>query len=140
MSDRVLNTLLLIEFFHGIHVTLCAIWYHLYNLKNVKNTHGGMLLLHYSMEFFFKFFKLYKWYLIAQSVTYFQYYVWHSIYVYLVKSIIFCWWCCYQIWIKYFVIYCWSPNKWIEKELVEWSYWKISEFDVLEENINQVWY
>ena len=25
--------------------TLCAIWYHLYNLKNVKNTHGEMLLL-----------------------------------------------------------------------------------------------
>ena len=24
---------------------LCAIWYHLYNLKNVKNTHNGMLLL-----------------------------------------------------------------------------------------------
>ena len=24
---------------------LCAIWYHLYNLKNVKNTHGGVLLL-----------------------------------------------------------------------------------------------
>ena len=23
----------------------CATWYHLYNLKNVKNTHGGMLLL-----------------------------------------------------------------------------------------------
>ena len=23
----------------------CAIWYHLYNLKNVNNTHGGMLLL-----------------------------------------------------------------------------------------------
>ena len=23
---------------------LCAIWYHLYNLKNVKNTHEGMLL------------------------------------------------------------------------------------------------
>ena len=22
---------------------LCAIWYHLYNLKNVKNTHGGVL-------------------------------------------------------------------------------------------------
>ena len=22
-----------------------AIWYHLYNLKNVKNTHGGVLLL-----------------------------------------------------------------------------------------------
>ena len=23
---------------------LYAIWYHLYNLKNVKNTHGGVLL------------------------------------------------------------------------------------------------
>ena len=23
----------------------CAIWYHLYNLKNEKNTRGGMLLL-----------------------------------------------------------------------------------------------
>ena len=26
-------------------VMFCAIWYHLYNLKNVKNTHGGVLLL-----------------------------------------------------------------------------------------------
>ena len=24
---------------------LCTIWYHLYNLKNVENTHGGVLLL-----------------------------------------------------------------------------------------------
>ena len=24
---------------------LCAIWCHLYNLKNVKNTHGGVLLI-----------------------------------------------------------------------------------------------
>ena len=23
----------------------CAIWYHLYNLKNVSNTHGGVILL-----------------------------------------------------------------------------------------------
>ena len=23
----------------------CAIWYHLYNLENAKNTHGGVLLL-----------------------------------------------------------------------------------------------
>ena len=23
----------------------CAIWYNLYNLNNVKNTHGGVLLL-----------------------------------------------------------------------------------------------
>ena len=27
------------------YVMRCAIWYHLYNLKNVKNTHGGVLLL-----------------------------------------------------------------------------------------------
>ena len=27
------------------YVILCAIWYHLYNFKNVKNTHGGVLLL-----------------------------------------------------------------------------------------------
>ena len=23
----------------------CAIWYHFYNLKNVKSTHGGVLIL-----------------------------------------------------------------------------------------------
>ena len=23
----------------------CVIWYHLYNLKNVENTHGGVLIL-----------------------------------------------------------------------------------------------
>ena len=28
-----------------IYEMLCAIWYHLYNLKNEKNTHGGVLLL-----------------------------------------------------------------------------------------------
>ena len=27
------------------YVMRCAIWYHLYNLKNVKNTHGGVLIL-----------------------------------------------------------------------------------------------
>ena len=27
------------------HVVLCAIWYHSYNLKSVKNTHGVVLLL-----------------------------------------------------------------------------------------------
>ena len=26
-------------------VMRCAIWYHLYNLKNVKTTHGGVLIL-----------------------------------------------------------------------------------------------
>ena len=27
------------------NVMCCTIWYHLYNLKNVKNTHGSVLLL-----------------------------------------------------------------------------------------------
>ena len=27
------------------YVIFCSIWYHLHNLKNVKNTHGGVLLL-----------------------------------------------------------------------------------------------
>ena len=30
---------------HISYETLCANWYHLYNLKNVKNTHGGAFLL-----------------------------------------------------------------------------------------------
>ena len=57
---------------------LCAIWYHLYNLKNVKNTHGGMsVLIKLQVYFtksnsplwvFFTFLKLYKWYQIAQRI------------------------------------------------------------------------
>ena len=55
--------------------TLCAIWYHLCDLKNVKNTHEGMVLLvklqteacnftknSTSPWVFFTFFKLYEWY------------------------------------------------------------------------------
>ena len=61
-----------------------TIWYHLYNLKNLKNTHGGVLRLiklqDSSCNFtngtksitspwvFFTFSELYKWYQIAQSV------------------------------------------------------------------------
>ena len=33
----------MIAFF--LSVIRCAIWDHLHSLKNVKNTHGGMLLL-----------------------------------------------------------------------------------------------
>ena len=55
-----LSGLLLIHSFKKIHastflfglaennilfVMRCAIWYHLHNLKNVKNTHGGVLIL-----------------------------------------------------------------------------------------------
>ena len=29
----------------GKYVVRCAIWYHLYNLKNVKTTHGEVLIL-----------------------------------------------------------------------------------------------
>ena len=28
-----------------LYVIRCAMWYHLYNLKNVINAHGGVLLL-----------------------------------------------------------------------------------------------
>ena len=27
------------------YVVCCASWYHLYNFKNLKNTHGGVLIL-----------------------------------------------------------------------------------------------
>ena len=61
----------------------CAMWYHLYNLKNVKNNHGGVLILvklqasacsftkiNTPVWMFFTFLKLYKWYQIAQRITY----------------------------------------------------------------------
>ena len=50
----------------------CAIWYYLYNLKNVKNTHGGVLLLANSKTppwLFFTFFKLHKWHQIVQNIS-----------------------------------------------------------------------
>ena len=52
-----------------------AIWYQFYDLKNAKNDHGEALLLvrlqelaHFNV--FFAFFKLYKWYKIAQSFSF----------------------------------------------------------------------
>ena len=60
-----------------------AIWYHSYSLKNVKNTHGGVLTLvklqakacnftkvNTPPWLFFTFFKLYEWYQIAQHTTF----------------------------------------------------------------------
>ena len=60
---------------YNAYQTFCATWYHLYNFKNVKNTHGGVLLLvklqaevHNFIKsstptgVLFYFFKLYKWY------------------------------------------------------------------------------
>ena len=29
----------------SLYVVRCAIWYHFFNLKNVKNSHGGVLIL-----------------------------------------------------------------------------------------------
>ena len=61
----------------------CVIWYHFYNLKNAKNTHGGVLLLvklqaknpnftksGTAPRVLFTFFKLYKWYQITQRITF----------------------------------------------------------------------
>ena len=63
------------------YVMRCAICYPFHNFKNVKNTHGGVLLLVVKLQAnfsksntppwtFFKFFKLYKRYQIAQLITY----------------------------------------------------------------------
>ena len=62
---------------------LGAIWYHLFNLKNVKNIHGRLLLLvklqalacnfiktNSLSRVFFTCFKLYKWYQIAEGIIY----------------------------------------------------------------------
>ena len=63
----------------------CAIWYHLYNLKNLKNTHGRVLILvklqAKACNFtkinalpwvLFTFFNLCKWYQIKQRMTYYM--------------------------------------------------------------------
>ena len=49
------------------HLMYCVIWYHLHNLKNMKPvTLLKVTLLHV----FFTFFKLHKWRLIAQRITF----------------------------------------------------------------------
>ena len=66
-----------------LYVTRCSIWYHLYNFKNVKNTHERVLLLvkfqakTYNFTkrntppwLFFTIFKFHKWYQMAQSILY----------------------------------------------------------------------
>ena len=75
-----------INFFFWVttkYVMRWAIWYHLYNVKNVKNSHGRVLILvklqakacsfikiNTPPWVFFTFFKLYKWYQIVQRTTY----------------------------------------------------------------------
>ena len=66
-----------------VYEILCAIMYHFYNLKNVKNIHGVVLLFvklpakasnfgksSTLLWVFFTFFKLYIWYQIVQRITY----------------------------------------------------------------------
>ena len=60
-----------------IYVMLCMIWYHSYNFKNLKNTHGGVLLSACNFPksitpswLFLKFLKLCKCYQIVQSISY----------------------------------------------------------------------
>ena len=46
LKTKFLNHLLRIALsIKDVFVVHCAIWYHLYNFKNVKNTHGGVLIL-----------------------------------------------------------------------------------------------
>ena len=52
----------------SVYMMFCATWNHLYNLKNVKNTYGGVL--NTPPLAFVTFFKLCKWYQIAQRITY----------------------------------------------------------------------
>ena len=52
-----------------------AIWYHLYNWKNVKNSLRGPKACNFTKSnidpwVFFIFFKLHKWYQIAQRISY----------------------------------------------------------------------
>ena len=66
---------------HENYAMFCLTWYHLCNIKNVKNTHGGVfskvagLACNFTKSnilpwVFFTFFKLCKWYQIAQHITY----------------------------------------------------------------------
>ena len=65
------------EAFFLTYVMICAIWYHLYNLKNVKNTHERLLLLvklqaksRTPPRVFFPLFKLYKWLIWGSCLTF----------------------------------------------------------------------
>ena len=72
-----------------VYVVRFAIWYHLYNFKNVKNNHRGVLILvklqalacnftkiNTSPWVIFTFSKLYKWYQIVQRTIDDIYYFW----------------------------------------------------------------
>ena len=69
--------------FEHIFMMRCAIWPHLYNLKNVENTHGTVLPLvklqasackftksNTPPRLFFTFLKFYKWQQIVQCIIF----------------------------------------------------------------------
>ena len=45
VTQTVIALLNIVETYSLTYVKCLAIWYHLHNFKNVKNTHGGVLLL-----------------------------------------------------------------------------------------------
>ena len=45
MTNNMLDMLITKFLYTCIYIGFCAIWYHLYNLKKVKNSHVGVLLL-----------------------------------------------------------------------------------------------
>ena len=45
VSDKFLKDMVEVTTLPLINVMRCAIWYYLNNLKNMKNTHGGVLIL-----------------------------------------------------------------------------------------------
>ena len=72
----------LLDYYESFEI-LCAIWCHLYNFRNVKNTNGRVLLLvklqakasnftesNTPLCVFFTFLKLCKWHQIEQSNTF----------------------------------------------------------------------
>ena len=68
---------------YDIPMMRCAIWYHLHNLKNVTNTHGGVLLLGKPATLLkvtllhgcFSRFLNCKWHQIVENTTYMSFYV-----------------------------------------------------------------
>ena len=82
LVKKAFSRLLFLTKISFLNVMRCAIWYYLYNLKTVKNTHGWVLnLAKFQAEacnftkintppwVLFTFFKLNKWYQIAQRTT-----------------------------------------------------------------------
>ena len=81
--QAVLNLPLVIDELKKLFQTLCVIWFHSHNLKSVKNTYVRVIIFSKVASStssctksitpawaFFTFSKFYKWYQIAQSITF----------------------------------------------------------------------